>query len=791
MPSNTVATDLSAPRGRGPNSSVSAGTKQGKKENVYSGPTRIVSIKPQRADVLGDNPREFILVVESSCGETLREAKWDPSQGGWPLGIVLIGGSFRADNMTIKLQRKERLGVYRTTIASGQSTVMEAAIQVSHNQLEISLVIQSQNVLNVNGRRLPLIVGIDTPSLLPVWITSIRLAESLDGITDKTLESLNLIIKSGQGETIRESSWNSSHELWDVGVPLLRGTVSETLSIELRRKRRTGLLYKTLTSVMLDLEELEKARKGSKKEITTVFVLPRENKLNLEKLVLSIQIGALDIPPTDIRRFSLPPAVGQILENISVVTGVVDKLSELHPAAELAWLVASVPLKVLQDKHELDDKLVDLIDTMSQVYGCATVKDDPLRNYRKFQLLFDSMIQESVECFLFIHDYISKGHLRHMINAPRKVKEFTQTFQRLKGQFADAQQYTTTVTGLETRDMVSNVDNKFDLHELKADLKGELENNYGFQLPPDVSRCLHGTRQQTLSKTLGWIESEREGSVLCLSGIAGSGKTSVMATLHDHLTAKGCSTPLAAYVRFHRVDFSRPSKFVAALVYRLVSFDKPLGAEIAKIVEARSDIFQKPLEEQFESLVVGPLRDYHEAVMRGQGRIVIMVDGLDECMEVPGGSDRFLNLLRLLSNPKTLAPLPFLRVIVASRPEEPIHRAFTDPTKDHVDHYCLDISSEESTSDILHYFRVRLEEIFQVNPDFKSLCEERDALNGLAAHSNGLFIRAIIIFRFLKRFPSKRLEQALQLPLSDVPPRNESTYQRWMRSIARKSAMNQ
>ncbi|KAL0568498.1 hypothetical protein V5O48_013489, partial [Marasmius crinis-equi] len=557
---------------------------------------------------------------------------------------------------------------------------------------------------------------------------------------------------------------------------------TERLSIELRRKHRVKILQKSLATIVLDLKELEDARKDSKEEITKTLTLPHRNELNVRELVLAIQIGALDLPWTNARHFALPSFVGGILDSISLVTGVVDKLSGLHPAAELAWLVTSVPLQLLQDKRKLDDELVGLIDTMGQVYGCATVKDDPLRNYEKFQQLFDTMIQESIRCFLFISNYISEGHLRHMADAPTKVQELTQTFRKLEKQFNNAQQYTTTVAALETRNMVSSVDNKVDLHQLKvnwhqlkADLEKELGNKHGFQLPSDLSRCLHGTRQHTLSIIRRWIESE-EGSLLWLSGVAGCGKTSVMATVHDRLADVECDTPLAAYVRFHRVDFPSPSKFVAALVYRLVSFDKLLGVEVAKILDTRPNVFQKPLGEQFESLVVKPLRSHYEKVKKGQGRFVVMVDGLDECMEVPGGSDAFHDLLSLLSNPNTFASFPFLRLIVASRPEDPIRRVFTKSEQNHITRIPLETtSSKETTSDILHYLHVKFEEIFQIHPNFKAFCQKRDALNILAGHSSGLFIWIVTVFRFVKRSPRERLEQALELsfPHDSLDPLNK------------------
>ncbi|KAL0563663.1 hypothetical protein V5O48_018403, partial [Marasmius crinis-equi] len=238
-----------------------------------------------------------------------------------------------------------------------------------------------------------------------------------------------------------------------------------------------------------------------------------------------------------------------------------------------------------------------------------------------------------------------------------------------------------------------------------------------------------------------------------------------MATLHDHLADVGCGTPLAAYVRFHCVDFPSPSKFVAALIYRLVTFDKLLGAEVAKILDTRPNIFEAPLGEQFESLVVKPLRSCHEKVKKGQGRTVVMVDGLDKCMEVPRGSKTFYDLLDLLSNPNIFASFPFLRLIVASQPEDPIRRVFTRSERNHITRFPLDTSSEETTLDVLHYFHVKFEEIFQIHPDFKVFCQKRDALNVLAEHSSGLFIWVVTVFRFVKRSPRERLEQALQLSM--------------------------
>ncbi|KAF9259833.1 hypothetical protein L218DRAFT_832165, partial [Marasmius fiardii PR-910] len=81
-----------------------------------------------------------------------------------------------------------------------------------------------------------------------------------------------------------------------------------------------------------------------------------------------------------------------------------------------------------------------------------------------------------------------------------------------------------------------------------------------------------GTRQNTLSRITDWIFQGKE-SILWLSGVAGCGKSSVMATLNNQLIKMGCSSRLATFICFDRFGFSDPALFVQALAYQLALFD--------------------------------------------------------------------------------------------------------------------------------------------------------------------------------------------------------------------------
>ncbi|KAL0565478.1 hypothetical protein V5O48_016549 [Marasmius crinis-equi] len=753
---------MSSPGGDG---SVPQATEHAR---VVHSPTSIGLIKPQRIDHMGDNPERFTMLVKSKGGETLREAKWDSDRGGWFIGLVQIRG-LATENLSFELQELRFAGILPWTIACEPLTMkeVESAIHASQNQLELSITINSQDSLNVTDKKLVLIVEISTPSLLPLWIASINLAEPVDGVTDQILKTLDLVFKSGQGKQLKKSAWNSSHRCWNVDLPQLRGEATEHLFIELRGRGRTGR-RKSLATVTLDIEESEQARKESKKEISKTFIIsPNSGPLNLEELVLVIQFGAIDMAVSDTDRVALPRSVAQILEDTTVITDVLEKLSGM-----------------LQEKRVLDGKLVDLVDSMNQLYGCATVKD-ALRNYATFQVLFDAMIQQSVECFLFISNYVSDGYLRHMTRVSEEINRFKSSFENLKTRFNDDLLRTNTVINMETNDLVvglhktiQRLDHKLDLHDMKRLLEEELGTTE-FQLPSDLPRCLLGTRQHTLSKILDWIVCGKQ-SLLWVSGIAGSGKSSIMATLHDYLDKMGRNSHLAAYIRFRRSRFESPSKFVLALIYQLATFDSGIGAEIVQAM--RRNILHLPLSDQFQSLVVRPLKK-HKPKIEEETQIVVLIDGLDECMQEAGGSNAFHDLLDLLSHlasSHTFHAFPFLRFIVASRPEEPIHNVFAqsskpdnDPNHPNIAHFRLDTSSSETTADILRYLTVKFEEMFRKNSAFRDLCEQEKAVPRFAESSHGLFIWVSVVVRFLRLAQNReRLQAALDIGI----PQNASAF---------------
>ncbi|SJL09152.1 uncharacterized protein ARMOST_12528 [Armillaria ostoyae] len=160
-------------------------------------------------------------------------------------------------------------------------------------------------------------------------------------------------------------------------------------------------------------------------------------------------------------------------------------------------------------------------------------------------------------------------------------------------------------------------------------------------------------------------------------------------------------------------------------------FDHRIGNAIAQALTAAPAAAKLPASEsrtQFRILVQNPLEEIQE--LQNGGPLVVIIDSLDEC-------DVSTELLEVLAD--GFGPeLPFMHLIISSRPEERIARVFKDHL--HLHHYPLDTSSDEGT----------------YNKD--------DVITWLAERASGLFIWAATVCSFLYDFPSsQRLKVLLDI----------------------------
>ncbi|KAK7027548.1 hypothetical protein VNI00_015182 [Paramarasmius palmivorus] len=275
-------------------------------------------------------------------------------------------------------------------------------------------------------------------------------------------------------------------------------------------------------------------------------------------------------------------------ENVEKLEGPTNKilkalntLSEAHKIAWAASIIVSGIWRVVKVQHEQDKAIVALYDVMIETYEIAIDKK-ALNQDGDFSELFEKIVRQSEEYYVFLSKYMFQGCLRQVVEfweIPSKTSELTEAFERLQVRFSKAQVSVTTVAVLDKRRTLGSPQRKDTLQILKPSRN----------ILRPKSHCMLGTRQVSIGKILDWAFHGGQ-SVLWISGIAGCGKSSLIGTLHDTLSTFGFNSRLAAFIRFDRSEYNDAGEFVKALAFLLANFDERFGKPIAEAVERSHQI---------------------------------------------------------------------------------------------------------------------------------------------------------------------------------------------------------
>jgi len=179
------------------------------------------------------------------------------------------------------------------------------------------------------------------------------------------------------------------------------------------------------------------------------------------------------------------------------------------------------------------------------------------------------------------------------------------------------------------------------------------------------ARCLPGTRVDLQREITTWADDPQGKCIFWLKGMAGTGKSTISRTVAQSFADRGL---LGASFFFKRGERDRGN---AALLFptiasQLVVAEPAVAAHIRAAIDADPHVTDKPLEKQFDKLVLEPLGKLKGDPSRAK-TFILVLDALDEY-------DRDLDIrliISLLSKAKTLSSVR-LRAFVTSRPELPI-----------------------------------------------------------------------------------------------------------------------
>ncbi|KAJ4865536.1 WD domain, g-beta repeat domain-containing protein [Trichoderma breve] len=276
--------------------------------------------------------------------------------------------------------------------------------------------------------------------------------------------------------------------------------------------------------------------------------------------------------------------------------------------------------------------------------------------------------------------------------------------------------------------------------------------------------CLENTRVQVLSQIRSWIDDDGEKRIYWLRGMAGTGKTTISMTIAREYYKK---RRLGASFFFSRSsgDLSSTTKFVATIANELAESLPAYREHLQNGLESYPSITSRSLYDQWEKLILDPLRSM--SLDDGFQPMLIVIDALDEC-----GSEYDQGvLIQCLAGLSALKKIPF-RIFITSRPEGTIHIGFDRITSYSRQDFTLhDIEESIVAADLRLYYRHQL-----TGMDIDQSLITEETIDILARKSNRLFIHAATVCRFIRQgeiYAAKRLERFLASQDSQLEPERE------------------
>ncbi|KAF9444985.1 hypothetical protein P691DRAFT_777890 [Macrolepiota fuliginosa MF-IS2] len=272
-----------------------------------------------------------------------------------------------------------------------------------------------------------------------------------------------------------------------------------------------------------------------------------------------------------------------------------------------------------------------------------------------------------------------------------------------------------------------------------------------------ASRCHTGTREQQIEDFVYWAVPSAGADdplpLFWMKGPAGVGKSAIAQTCAEKLKELG---KLGASFFFSLNGRDKAAEFIPTIVYQLSIQFPDYHNLIDQRIRHHKAILDKTMPAQFEAFIVEPLQELEKAGKGIGKRIVIIVDGLDEC----NSTDSQCKIIETIAAAARNGVTPFCWAFF-SRPEAHIDATFARADITGVTCTTLLPISNDTNSDIELYLRDGFENILRRrNIPTKSQWPSESDIQMLVKASNGLFIYAATALRDVDQAGS--LEEALR-----------------------------
>jgi hypothetical protein len=272
--------------------------------------------------------------------------------------------------------------------------------------------------------------------------------------------------------------------------------------------------------------------------------------------------------------------------------------------------------------------------------------------------------------------------------------------------------------------------------------------------------CLQATRVKLLGEIRTWIDSQSPKRVYWLNGLAGTGKSTIAASVCEELDRR---RPLcfSFFISRKAPDLRSALKAIHTIAYQLaVSGSSQSRQAICRALQERPDLLTKSLQEQVSALVTEPLRHMPP--------LVLVIDALDEC-ETVGLGRKGSDLLSVLAD--SVCSLAHVKLFVTSRNEVGLRKAFASVIQRNAAQIVQLHEIEKSTvqEDIRVYLAHSFAKIMQDREDDFPHLERwplESDLAELLRRAGVLFVYAVTVINFVSykvADPVKRLRLVMDV----------------------------
>ncbi|KAF7347058.1 WD40 repeat-like protein [Mycena venus] len=240
----------------------------------------------------------------------------------------------------------------------------------------------------------------------------------------------------------------------------------------------------------------------------------------------------------------LGAALFKVVSRLEPLIEMGDKIAKIHPYANLAWSVLTSVYKALEAKLEADQKIVGLAETMAEVYSFTDDVDFLKDKIKTLENVILKITIQTIECSFFIREYTGHGFLGSLVqttltDVSEKIEQFSQCLKQLKQQFDHATEVQILFFSAKIGKGVETL--------VKSNLLQQLK--YHTFYATERKTCLTGTRVNILAKLTEHLSTVHpETNVYWLSGVAGSGKSTIANTVAQHFQSL---QRLGVYIHFN------------------------------------------------------------------------------------------------------------------------------------------------------------------------------------------------------------------------------------------------